>query len=359
MARHFSNAFSEFNAPGFIKQASDGLDLLELKERSSRICSAMKSFLPDDFKKSAKIIKKSLAKDNKDNSDNGSLNSTGISEWAIMPVAEYVGLHGREHFELGMELLKEMTPLFSSEFGIRFFLLENPQKSLSIIKHWLGDSNSHVRRLASEGTRPRLPWAMRLPMFIEDPGLILPLLETLKDDKSEYVRRSVANNLNDISKDHPELVAEIAERWLKGADANRKRLIHHACRSLIKQGHRPTLKALGYGRPLVELKKLNVLDSKLKFGEELVFEIELKSTSNKVQDLIIDYAIHHQKANGKLSPKVFKWKKSAVQPNELLRAGKRHAMKSITTRKYYAGLHQLEILVNGVSLDRINFELII
>ncbi len=273
-------------------------------------------------------------------------------------MTHYVGLHGLEHFDLSMRLLKEMTKRSSSELGIRFFLLEKPERTLSVLKSWTNDSNYHVRRLVSEGTRPRLPWAMRLPAFIEDPAPILPLLEALKDDENEYVRHSVENNLNDIAQDHPDVVAQLAKRWLKKAGKNRERLVRHACRTLIKQGHQRTLQALGYGSPRVELKKLGILTPRVIFGEALMFELCLVSTSKQTQPLIIDYIIHHRKANGSMAPKVFKWKATTLASRETLRATKNHAIKKITTRVYYPGTHKLEVMVNGVSLGSKTFKLI-
>jgi len=255
-------------------------------------------------------------------------------------------------------LFKEMTKRSSSEFGIRFFLLAEPGRTLSVLESWVGDSNVHVRRLISEGTRPRLPWAMRLPAFIDDPAPLLPLLAALKDDGEEYVRRSVANNLNDIAKDHPDIVSRIARQWLKGADKNRRKLIRHACRTLIKQGHKGTLKALGYGTPCVEMDMLRISTPRVTFGTALEFELSLTSTADRPQSLVVDYAIHHRKANGATTPKVFKWKTATLAPGATLRAKRKHAIRKITTRVYYPGKHRLEIFVNGVSLGIEDFELI-
>ncbi len=358
MGEHFAKAWPEFDRAGFITTAVKNLNALELKERSAQITAAMATFLPDAFERAAAIILTSLAPDDDGDIAAAEVNCRGIAGWAIMPMTHYVGLYGLGHFDLSMALLKEMTKRSSSEFGIRFFLLEESERTLSVLRTWTGDPSRHVRRLISEGTRPRLPWAMRLPAFIEDPAPVLPLLEALKDDEEEYVRRSVANNLNDIAKDHPELVARIAGRWLKGASRDRERLIRHACRTLIKQGHRGTLKALGYGPPSVELEKLEILTPQVPFGEALLFELSLKSTSEHLQPLIIDYAIHHRKANGNTTPKVFKWKTTTLKPLARLTAKRKHAIRKITTRVYYPGVHRLEILVNGVSLGAEDFGLV-
>jgi 3-methyladenine DNA glycosylase AlkC len=357
MAMHFVRIWPEFDDKAFVATATSDLDALELKERSAQICESMIRFLPDDFERAAKILHTSLAPE--DDLVKAVMTSKGIAGWAIMPMTHYIGLKGRDHFELGMSLLKEMTSRFTAEFGIRFFILEKPDDAIRILKIWAKDANKHVRRLVSEGTRPRLPWAMSLPNFIKDPTPILPLLEALKDDEDEYVRRSVANNLNDISKDHPELIAQIAEKWLQGANENRKKLLRHACRTLLKKGHQATLKSFGYATPCVELSKLEILTPRVILGESLVFGIVLNSTSEDFQSLIIDYAIHHRKANGKTTAKVFKWKNTTLQPVVQLQAMRKHAFRPITTRVYYSGIHHLEVFVNGISFGKKSFELIL
>ncbi len=357
MGGHFAKACPEFDNAAFVAEAVNNLDNLELKERSAQITAVMADFLPDDFARAAEIMLTSLAPE--ENGTGGvDMNARGIAGWAIMPMTHYVGLYGLGHFDLSMNLFKEMTKLFSSEFGIRFFLIAEPERTLSVLEKWTRDPSPHVRRLVSEGSRPRLPWAMRLPEFIKDPSPLLPLLEALKDDEEEYVRRSVANNLNDIAKDHPDVVAQIAGRWLKGAGRERKKLVRHACRTLVKQGQKKALKALGYGPPRIELVKLSITTPRVSFGEALIFELSLSSTSKNAQPLIVDYAIHHRKANGKTSPKVFKWKTTTLAPYAALNAKRKHSMRKITTRVYYPGAHRVEILINGVSLASKSFKLV-
>ena len=366
MGDHFSRAWPSFDKAGFVSKAAKNLRALELKERSTQITEAMAAFLPRDYKKAAAIMLKSLAPEDACNGigdgdgDGGGekANRPGIDGWGIMPMNHYVGLYGLEHFDLSLDLLREMTKRWTSEFGIRFFLLDDPDRTLSTLKKWIRDPSEHVRRLVSEGTRPRLPWAMQLPTFIDDPSPLLPLLEALKDDEEEYVRRSVANHLNDIAKDHPALVAKMAKKWMRGATVNRGRLVRHACRTLIKQGHKETLAALGYKKPSVRVKRLKILTPKVQFGEALLFELSLASTSKRSQPLIVDYAIHHRKANGSTSPKVFKWKTITLDTEEAHNAKRKHPMRKITTRVYYPGRHRLEILVNGVSLGSKEFELV-
>lgn len=357
MAFHFEKQWPAFDKSGFVADASRQFESLELKQRSEQIKHAMIKHLPDDFNKAGEIMLACLGPDLGDDLSLGEVNSEHISGWAVMPMADYVGQLGLAHFTLSMTLLKAMTKCSSSEFGIRFFLIAFPEKTVSVLSQWIKDDSQHVRRLISEGTRPRLPWGMRLPVFIENPTPVIALLEKLKDDDKEYVRRSVANNLNDIAKDHPDLVADIAEKWMIDASKERKKLIRHACRTLIKQGHKKTLAVLGYHAPKISDVSLTVLTPEVEFGSALTFSFSLRSTARKEQSLMIDYVIHHQKANGRTSPKVFKWKSSTLAAKKILDATKKHGIKKITTRVYYPGEHRVEIMVNGVSVAEACFQL--
>ncbi|MBT4763198.1 MAG: DNA alkylation repair protein [Bdellovibrionaceae bacterium] len=358
IAHHISKHVTDFDEKGFIKFASKDLSSLELKQRSSRITEALEEFLPSDFESSASILLASLGNESGQAVTAGETTEKGLSGWAMMPMADYVAFQGQGHFNLSMNLLKEMTKRFSSEFAIRHFLIQSPNKTLKVLKKWSKDKEPHVRRLASEGSRPRLPWAKRLPEFISDPQPILEILELLKDDESEYVRRSVANSLNDISKDHPHLVSKIAAQWLVNPSEHRRKLVRHACRSLLKSGHTKTLRAFGYKLPKVDKVKIRILNNKVKFGGVLEFELKFSSTANKSQPLMIDYIVHHQKSNGTTSPKVFKWKVVDLQKGKDIHAIKKHPMKKITTRVYYPGQHSLEIVVNGISMGKSNFQLL-
>ena len=359
MSIHFQSQWPAFDADAFIRAASHDLNALELKQRSDQIMLAMVEFLPADFNQATDIIHASLApeSDTMDSSIHKSSHDNGILGWAIMPIAHYVGLHGQDHLDVSMALFKALTKRFTSEFGIRFLLLKSPQHTLSILKQWTRDDDKHVRRLVSEGTRPRLPWAMRLPPFINDPAPVLELLELLKDDDEEYVRRSVANNLNDIAKDHPDIVTDIAEKWMRSASPQRQKLIRHACRTLIKQGNQKVLKIFGYEPANIQPVTTTISTPSVVFGDALKFSITIVSKSSQPQALMIDYVIHHQKANGQTSPKVFKWRIKSLLPNAPLKLIKKHRIKPITTRKYYPGLHKVEVMINGVSVSTADFQL--
>ncbi len=361
MAGHLQRVWPGFDGDSFVSAASDGLAELELKERSQQIYRALAAVLPPDFTQAGPLLERSLASlDWEERAAAGDAGPPdGITSWSVMPLTYYVSQEGQDHFELSLSLLQAMTQRFSAEFDIRFFLLARPHDTLAVLTDWTSHESHHVRRLVSEGTRPRLPWAMRLPRFVADPEPVIGLLERLKDDDSEYVRRSVANNLNDIAKDHPERVAEIARHWLAEATPPRQKLVRHACRSLIKQGHPATLDALGYGPPQVRLDRLDITTPEVHLGGALIFDVKITSTGKDPQPLVLDYVVHHQKANGKTSPKVFKWKTVTLAPGASLDGQRKHAIRPITTRVYYPGRHGLELLVNGASLGRRDFDLIL
>lgn len=356
-AVHLARHAHKFDAEAFTRDAIADFEALELKARSNAIRDALILHLPEDFEAACAAMCATLHPDDTDDLTGAVSDEKGVRGWMIMAMADVVAVRGQDHFDLSMETLRQMTSRFSAEFAVRPFIAADPERALKTIRQWMRDDNLHVRRLASEGSRPRLPWGLRLNAFVDDPTPLLPVLETLRDDPEEYVRRSVANNLNDIAKDHPDLVAGVARDWLKGAEKNRVRLVKHACRSLIKDGHAATLDALGYGPAKVALKALEIETPVVTFGEALWFGITLASEADVAQPIILDFVIHHVKADGGLSPKVFKWKVFDLGAGKSVAMKKAHPMKPITTRKYYNGTHRLEIQVNGQSLGHQEFKL--
>ena len=354
---HLSRAWADFDADHFERLAKDGLGELELKARAAHIGGALLATLPTDFEVAATIIEHSLDPDVEAAISADGMDGRGIRGWAIMPLGWFVAERGISTPERGLRTLSALTKRFTSEDPIRRFIVEHPELALATLTEWVKDENHHVRRLVSEGTRPRLPWSERLPSFVEDPSPILPLLRALRDNPSEYVRRSVANNLNDISKDHPDLIAELAVDWLEDARTERRRLVEHACRSLVKAGHRRALEALGYGPPDVTVEAFRVLTPIVRLGGKLEFELTLASTASGPQGLILDYVVHHQKANGTTSPKVFKWKKLTLAAGDAHGAVRKHAIRPISTRRYYGGRHRVEVMANGSTLAGGDFEL--
>lgn len=357
ITKHIKFHFSEFDETRFKQLALNNLENLELKERSYNITKALGATLPEDFSLAVQVLLKALHPQENSSLSDSNPNDLGLRGWAIMPITDYVAKFGREHFELSMRTLAEMTKRFSSEFSVRYFVEQELETAIQFFHDWSLDDNYHVRRLASEGIRPRLPWGIQLKELVIDPEPIIPILENLKDDVEEYVRRSVANNLNDISKDHPDLVADIAERWLEGASKNRQRLVRHACRSLIKQGHPKTLKVFGFKDLEIQVEQFQLSKTDVVLGECFEVQFSMSSSSNETQKILLDYAVHHQKANGETTAKVFKWKTFDLRPNQNVELIKKHTIKPITTRVYYPGIHKVEILLNGKSTGIKNFNL--
>ena len=358
LARTLKRHARDFDDKAFTAAATKDFKNLELKQRVHQIAAALGTHLPQDVPRALKLLTATLRPLDKA----GNLlsdASKGLAGMVIWPMGEYVARHGLDHLDESLKALRELTIRSTAEFAIRPFLQKYPGKVLGVLKKWTKDPNEHVRRLASEGSRPRLPWGLRLKAFIKDPSPLLPLLESLKDDPSEYVRRSVANSLNDIAKDHPDVVAGLAKRWMKGAPPARVRLVRHACRSLIKGGHSQTLAALGFAeRPKIKLSGFMLSTPKVKYGSHAAFALELRSLSSDPQNIVLDYVVHHRKKSGGTTPKVFKWKTLVLKPKESLQLARRHALRPITTRVYYPGGHRIEIMINGRVLDGADFQLV-
>ena len=341
LAENINRLNMPFNKDAFINHIFDQhWSKLELKQRMNQITVNLHRHLNCDYLTALPVLQDCCKE-------------FGGFESMLFP--HYVELYGQHEYEASMQALEIMTQFSSSEFAIRPFIVKHPKQTMSQMLKWSKHKNFHVRRLASEGCRPRLPWAMALPKFKHDPELILPILNNLKNDESEYVRRSVANNLNDISKDHPDMVLSIAKSW-QNQTIETDWIIKHACRSLLKQGNTDALALFGLTPPdHIELCDF-CCDDKVKPGSRVHFSALLKSTQ-ALGLCRIEYRLYFQKANGTVSPKVFKISESMipVHHKEISRA---HSFKPITTRTYYKGLHQLEIIVNGVAMDKKDFYII-
>jgi 3-methyladenine DNA glycosylase AlkC len=257
-----------------------------------------------------------------------------------------------------MEALKYFTAFGSSEFAIRHFLRADMQRSLKLMHDWSLDANEHVRRLASEGSRPRLPWSFRLEQIQADPRLAAAILDNLKADPSLYVRKSVANHLNDITKDHPEWVLDLIEGWSLD-NPHTAWIARHALRSLIKQGNLRALAIIGAGaKPEVQIIDVQVNPPVIGLGEKITLSFAVKSTAHNSQRLVIDYAIDYVKANGSTSAKVFKLKALTLPGNATQSIARGQHIKELTTRRHYAGKHAVHVLVNGERLASTAFEIL-
>ncbi len=351
LASALSLAWPEFPEDLFVKASNRGLKKLELKDRVRHLMAQMTRFLPPQYPEALDIVVKAGSHwPAGDPSDS-------LGGFAAWPLIDWIGAEGVDHPVLSLQALRKLTSLFTAEFAIRPFFLEHTQSTLEELHHWIDDENHHVRRLISEGSRPRLPWGQQLPMFIANPEPVLELLEQLKDDESEYVRRSVANNLNDIAKDHPDLVADVAAQWMDGASENRQRLVKHGLRTLIKKGHPKALAALGYEVAPQVKTSLSISSKQLHMGQYLHMKAKLKSQGTRTQKLVVDYAVHYQKANGSLSAKVFKWKVLDLEPGQEIILEKKQQFAHRSVRKLYLGKHVVELLVAGQGYGKKAFDL--
>ena len=344
-------AHPRFANAEFVAAVVAGLDALELKARHQLIARKLREFLPADYPAALEILVAIL------DEERGfkPIENAGLR---LMAIPAFVEKYGLEHPGASLDAMPIITRVSSCEFAIRPFIIHYPGATLARLQEWTQAHDEQLRRLASEGSRPRLPWGSQLTDFIADPTPTLALLERLKDDPSHYVRRSVANHLNDIGKDHPELLLARMEAWSAAAGEERLWLINHALRSLVKRGDQRALSILGYGPAQVKLTRLKVEPAILHFGGEFSFSFELQSAGDSSQRLMIDYVMRFMKANGKTAPKVFKLRKTTLEAGERLRLEKSRAIRPISTRRYYPGKQRLEIQVNGRILGGVDFELV-
>jgi 3-methyladenine DNA glycosylase AlkC len=339
-----ADAHPGFNRERFLAVATAGLDELTLIQRVRRTTVACHATLPAEFPKAVAALKNIAPQ-----VQHGFV---GI----FLP--DYVGQHGHAHFEESMEALKFFTPFSSAEFAIREFLKRDLSPTLAVMEHWSQDENEHVRRLASEGSRPRLPWSFRLEALVTDPSAAAPILENLRADPSLYVRKSVANHLNDISKDHPDWMLAKLKSW-NLAHPHTQWIAKRAARTLIKAGHQPALHLFNFGgKPAVKVADFKVTPTRLKLGQALEFSFLLTSASRKTQSLAVDYVIHYVKASGGTSAKVFKLRELTLAAGGKQVLRKRQTIRNFTTRKHHPGRHRLEIQINGRILAQGQFFLI-
>ncbi len=343
IAAQIRGVWPSFRRDAFLGEAQDGYDELGLMDRGRHIARTLRQHLPDAYPEAVDILLRSIGDRPPRSEGDG-----GMASFLYLPHVQFIEEFGLEDFELSMNALHVLTQRFTGEFSVRPFIERYEAESLTLLQQWTRDPNAHVRRLVSEGTRSRLPWASRLRRFQKDPAPVLALLERLRDDPEEFVRRSVANNLNDIGKDHPDVLIDVARRWTIDASHERRGLIRHALRSLVKQGNAQALDILGYGHAAaVEIKDVSIEPATIAMGDAVTIEFCLGSTSTHSQRLLVDLRVHYAKANGSTSPKVFKLKAVDLLPSGEASFRKRLSLADLTTRRHYAGRHRVEALING------------
>lgn len=333
-----------FDDRRFLTLAAEGLDDLGIMQRMRQAAEAFGATLPDDFGKAVDILTQ--------------LAPRIRHGFASITLCEYVALYGRRDFDRSMQALKLFTTYGSAEFAIRHFLLADFDRTLSVMRGWAQDDNEHVRRLASEGSRPRLPWSFQLRNLVADPSPTLPILERLKADDALYVRKSVANHLNDIGKDNPDVLIETVSRW-DTADPRTGWIVRHALRTLVKKGDTRALALLGAsGEAAVRVGRFAVSPRTVRLGDRIVIECEIVSTGDTGQRLVVDYAVHYVKKLGKTSRKVFKLKEISLLPGESAGLSISQVIRDFTTRTHQPGHHEVELLVNGQVMAKSGFDIL-
>lgn len=334
-----------FDREAFVADAVAGLDALELKARIAHVAVALHRHVPGPFSRSADVLCAAAT-------------TAGLDGWTAWPLTAWVERSGLDDPNAALDALACLTRHASAEFAIRPFIERHPETTFARLDEWAGSDDLHLRRLVSEGTRPRLPWGRRLVALQRDPSPVLPLLDRLRDDPEEYVRRSVANHLNDIAKDHPALAVEIARRWRAEGGEHVESVVRHGMRTLVKAGDPAALALVGADPAvIVEASDLTVEEDAVPLGGSLRFAIALRNPADDPVNLVIDYAVHHRKANGALSPKVFKLATRTLAPGESLAVNRTHSFRPITTRRYYPGAHRIDVRVNGRVVGEADFRL--
>ncbi|MBK9930108.1 MAG: DNA alkylation repair protein [Saprospiraceae bacterium] len=310
-----------------------GLPARSLNQRMRHTSMVLKKYLPDDYKSALQILDDLIPK-----MDKG---------YTTLVFPDYVSLYGLDHLTLSMQALKNYTQYGSSEFAVRSFLKKDFEQTLHIMKAWSLDRDYHVRRLSSEGSRPRLPWSFKLDEIIKDPSLTTPILNNLKSDKELYVRKSVANHLNDISKENPEYMLSLVESWDQSHE-HTAWIIKHASRTLVKKGNSAALSMFGVkSEACINVEDFQITPSRIKLGGTIQFKCKIRSISNNPQKILIDYIVHYVKKGGSHAPKVFKLKEFTLNKGEVVEILKNQKIVDFSTRVHYKGIHKIDVQVNG------------
>lgn len=349
-AQVLASVLPKFDSTKFTNQIFTAeFEQMEWKQRMKHTTIVLHNFLPADFSKAVNSIEAIIQKLRQQ--------STGEDMLAYIFFADYIETYGVDDFETAVKAFEFVTQFISCEFAVRPFIIRYGDRMLAEMEKWSRHESHKVRRLASEGSRPRLPWAMAIPALKANPSAILPILENLKNDPSEYVRRSVANNLNDIAKDHPEIVLQIAKKW-QGGSKETAAIIKHGSRTLLKQGHSDILKYFGLDHANIEVSNFELVTPKIALGDSLQFRFRLSNQNLEGRTVRIEYGIHYLKANGTLSKKMFKISERFLLPNQDLDIERKQSFKPITTKRFYPGKHGISVVINGKEQEITFFELL-
>jgi 3-methyladenine DNA glycosylase AlkC len=339
-----------FEVDAFVAGATDGIEALELKDRVNQVAGALGVHLGrrpagDAFRLVATAVEQLEPK----------------TMWAIWPTTAFIEARSLDDPAEAIDALGRITPFSSAEFALRPLLEADPDATLTALEAWVASDDQHLRRAASESTRPRLPWGRQLRGFVADPTPVIErILDPLHDDPEEYVRRSVANNLNDIAKDHPALVVATARRWLAEGGEASARTVSHGLRTLVKRGDADALAVLGFAADApVEVVDLVVATPVVTVGEALELAFTLRNDGTEPTPVVVDFVVHHRRADGGFGPKVFKLATRTLGPGASVEVTKRHPMRPVTIRTYHSGEHRVEVQVNGKVKAAALFDLLV
>ena len=350
LANQVSAVHPSFDTKGFVRRATKDLAALEFSDRVRQFSSALAATLDLPAPKALGVLTDSLPPALPD--------CEAVTDgWLQWPVGQFIADYGVDHFDEAMVAMEALTQRFSSEFAVRPFVERYPEQAFAHLAGLTAHDSPHVRRWCSEGIRPRLPWGRRLKNLIADPTPIWPILEALKDDPELYVRRSVANNANDIAKDHPQQVVKRCKAWLEGADAPRRWVIKQSLRSLVKAKDPAALSVLGFGPPKGVEAQLSVRPARATIGGAVILSLALKNSGPRARTLLIDYAVHYVRKNGSTAPKVFKWTSVELGGRAETSLEKKHSLRPTTTRTLHAGQHRIVIQINGADMAEGRFTL--
>lgn len=346
VAMDIKDVYRMFQVEEFLKSTLDvSWESLELKDRNIEIAKNLRKYLPADYREAIGIIDKVVM-------NYGSwLDGFG---WFFPNFVELYG-QNEEDWDVSMGALERYTQYASAEFAVRPFIIKNEKRMMAQMSVWSKSDNEHVRRLSCEGCRPVLPWGQSLTSFKKDPTPILPILEQLKTDPSIHVRKSVANNLNDISKTHPLLVTKIAKEWY-GQNEDTNWIVKHGCRTLLKKGNQDVLGIFGFKSTSdILIENFTLRESRISIGEDLFFSFTvLAKQATKVR---LEYGIDYVKSNGKRNRKIFKISEISLNENERREYTKKQSFADVSVRKHYVGNHSITLIVNGVEQETLDFEL--
>ena len=338
--------YNQFQVEEFVNSILDKTwDDLELKARMRQITMNLGKYLPADYSKAVEIM------DNVVDNYSSGLFVIGLS------LLDFIEVYGQDdkNWDLSMKALAKYTVYWSAEFAVRSFIIKDEERMMAQMYIWSQDENEHVRRLSSEGCRPALPWGQALKNFKNNPMPIIPILEQLKNDSSAYVRKSVANNINDISKTHPDLVIKLVKKW-RGKSEYTDWIVKHGCRTLLKKGNREVLAIFGYDDTTsLDIKDFKLAEKVIAIGDNLNFSFSI--STKKATKVRIEYGIAYVKSNGKTSGKIFKISEITLKENEQKVYTRKHSFVDRSVRKHYPGIHSITLIVNGEERGTLDFEL--